>query len=109
MPASTPLLLFALLIGAPTGASAQALDAPPSMAVAEAYTRYELLPPGSGKFRILYEVTQTEPGAVWFFNPIRKGSTASEMADGRTRLDFINPRPDEIAVTITAAMAPRPE
>lgn len=42
------------------------------------YTRYELLEPGSGKFRILYEVWATTPGARWFFNPIRKGSVASD-------------------------------
>jgi len=41
------------------------------------YTRYELLAPGSGKFRILYEVWATTPGARFFFNPIRKGSIAS--------------------------------
>lgn len=45
---------------------------------ADDYTRYELLAPGSGKFRILYEVTATAPGATEFFNPIRKGSVASE-------------------------------
>src|SRR6185436_441892 len=31
-----------------------------------------------GKFRILYEVTATTPGATQFFNPIRKGSVASD-------------------------------
>jgi len=45
---------------------------------ADDYTRYELLAPGSGKFRILYEVTATTPGALQFFNPIRKGSVASD-------------------------------
>jgi len=43
----------------------------------DAYTRYELLAPGSGKFRIIYEVTATTPGATYYFNPIRKGSVAS--------------------------------
>lgn len=42
------------------------------------YTRYELLEPGSGKFRIFYEVWATTPGARYFFNPIRKGSEASD-------------------------------
>lgn len=41
------------------------------------YTRYELLQPGSGKFRILYEVTATSPGATFFWNVIRKGSIAT--------------------------------
>ena len=44
------------------------------------YTRYELLAPGSGKFRILYEVWATTPGARYYFNPIRKGSVARDEA-----------------------------
>jgi hypothetical protein len=47
---------------------------------ADEYTRYELLQPGSGRFRIYYEVTATAPGARYFFNPIRKGSEASDEA-----------------------------
>ncbi len=42
------------------------------------YTRYELLAPGSGQFRILYEVTATKAGAPFFFNVIRKGSVATD-------------------------------
>jgi hypothetical protein len=42
------------------------------------YTRYELLAPGSGKFRIIYDITAVRPGATAFFNPIRKGSVASD-------------------------------
>ena len=45
---------------------------------ADDYTRYELLAPGSARFRILYEVTATAPGSTQFFNPIRKGSVASD-------------------------------
>ena len=52
--------------------------AAPAPQEADAYTRYELLTPGSGKFRILYDVTAVRPGAVAFFNPIRKGSLATE-------------------------------
>jgi len=44
------------------------------------YTRYELLSPDSASFRIRYEVTATTAGAKYYFNPIRKGSTASEEA-----------------------------
>lgn len=44
------------------------------------YTRYELLAPGTAKFRILYEVTATTPGAREFFNVIRLGSVASDEA-----------------------------
>jgi len=50
----------------------------PRQTQADDYTRYELLAPGSGKFRILYEVTATTPGATQFFNVIRKGSVASD-------------------------------
>ena len=46
-------------------------------AAGDAYTRYELLAPGSAKFRILYEVTAVTAGATHFFNPIRQGSIAS--------------------------------
>jgi len=42
------------------------------------YTRYELLAPDSGKFKITYEVTATTAGAKYFYNPIRKGSVASD-------------------------------
>lgn len=46
----------------------------------DAYTRYELLAPDSGKFRITYEVTATTAGARNYYNPIRKGSVASDEA-----------------------------
>jgi hypothetical protein len=42
------------------------------------YTRYELLPPETASFKIYYEVTATTAGAKVFYNPIRKGSTASD-------------------------------
>ena len=51
---------------------------PPPQTQADDYTRYELLAPGSARFRILYEVTATAEGATEFFNPIRKGSVASD-------------------------------
>lgn len=57
---------------APTG------NEPPRQTQADDYTRYELLAPGSAKFRIIYEVSATTPGARYFFNPIRKGSIASD-------------------------------
>jgi hypothetical protein len=44
----------------------------------DAYTRYELLAPGSAKFRIIYEVTANTAGARCYFNPIRKGSVATD-------------------------------
>ena len=45
---------------------------------ADEYTRYELLAPESASFRIYYEVSATMPGAKFFYNPIRKGSVASD-------------------------------
>ncbi|HTB89997.1 MAG TPA: hypothetical protein VK743_18675, partial [Steroidobacteraceae bacterium] len=42
------------------------------------YTRYELLDPETASFKIYYEVTATTAGAKFFYNPIRKGSAASD-------------------------------
>jgi hypothetical protein len=55
-------------------------EAAPVQTDADEYTRYELLDPASASFRILYEVTATTPGATFYFNPIRKGSTATSEA-----------------------------
>lgn len=52
----------------------------PAQTDADHYTRYELLAPGSAKFRIIYEVTATTPGATRYFNPIRRGSVATDEA-----------------------------
>ena len=51
---------------------------PPRQTEGDAYTRYELLAPGSAKFRIIYDVTATTPGATHYFNPIRMGSVATD-------------------------------
>jgi hypothetical protein len=51
---------------------------PPAQTESDAYTRYELLAPGSAKFKITYEVTASTPGATYYFNPIRKGSIATD-------------------------------
>ena len=70
------------LLGATTavlaidGGQAAAQSAPQTEA--DAYTRYELLQPGSAKFKIVYEITATTTGASYYFNPIRKGSVASD-------------------------------
>lgn len=42
------------------------------------YTRYELLAPETNSFRIVYDVSAVTSGAKYFFNPIRKGSQASD-------------------------------
>jgi len=70
---STPALLLATATLA-----AQTSPEPPRQTEADAYTRYELLAPGSARFRIIFDVTATTPGARYYFNPIRKGSVASD-------------------------------
>lgn len=78
----TTLALLAALASAAPESRAQGGATPgaqpPRQTDADAYTRYELLAPGSGKFRILYDVSATTPGARFYFNPIRKGSVASD-------------------------------
>jgi hypothetical protein len=44
------------------------------------YSQYELLAPETASFKILYEVSPTTAGATSYFNPIRKGSEASDEA-----------------------------
>jgi hypothetical protein len=44
------------------------------------YTEYALLAPETASFKILYDVSSTTTGATTFFNPIRKGSVASDEA-----------------------------
>jgi hypothetical protein len=80
--------LFLLAACAQTPRTATTAAAPPPVPAAQTqdgpvreadeYTRYELLEPGSAQFRILFEVTAIEAGATFYFNPIRKGSAASE-------------------------------
>ena len=69
--------LGAALALAPAHATG-AQTAPPRQTEADAYTRYELLAPGSAKFRIVYDVTATTAGATHYFNPIRAGSIATD-------------------------------
>lgn len=64
-------------------AAAQGVKPPapgPKQTSQDEYTNYELLAPDTASFKIDYEVTQTTPGARLFWNPIRKGSTASDEA-----------------------------
>ena len=58
-----------LLLAAPAAAQNRSDDE---------YTRYELLAPETASFKIIYDVTAVTPGAKFFFNPIRKGSVASD-------------------------------
>jgi hypothetical protein len=73
-----PVLGVAIVLLTSTPIGAQTPAEPPRQTEADAYTRYELLAPGSAKFRIIYDVTATTPGARYYFNPIRKGSIASD-------------------------------
>jgi hypothetical protein len=56
----------------------------PPQTQADDFTRYELQEPGSGAFRILYDVTATRAGAAYYFNSIRAG--AEEVVHGVTDL-----------------------
>lgn len=78
------LALTALLLGAvtvraqQTSSGAGVASSATRQTEADAYTRYELLAPDSASFKIYYEITATTAGAKYFFNPIRKGSIASD-------------------------------
>jgi hypothetical protein len=101
--------------------SGSALAAPPAALPPEeayGYTRYELLAPGSGKFRIVYDITETRAGATAFFNPIRKGSVSTDEsvidratgaqlpfkvvlgADAKTEMPGLDPTYDYIRVAL---------
>lgn len=67
-------LALALVVDRPAAAQ----TVPPRQTEADAYTRYELLAPGTAKFRIVYDVTATTAGATHYFNPIRAGSIATD-------------------------------
>src|SRR5471030_1585157 len=71
------LLMLGAVLAAPL-ALAQSVQGQAPQTESDAYTRYELLAPGSAKFRIIYEVTANTAGARYYFNPIRKGSVATD-------------------------------
>ena len=70
--------LFVCAVTLTCGAPLAMAQQPPRQTEQDEYTRYELLSPDSASFAIDYEVTATTPGATSFFNPIRKGSVASD-------------------------------
>jgi hypothetical protein len=70
--------ILAASLSTPALATAQRQGGPSRQTEGDAYTRYELLAPGSAKFRIIYEVTATTSGATYYFNPIREGSIATD-------------------------------
>jgi hypothetical protein len=69
-------LRFLLLVV--TALSAQPPAQVREYVTADTYTRYELLAPETNSFYIVYEVTETRPGAKYHFNQIRPGSEASD-------------------------------
>lgn len=71
------LLVWCSRLGGQEAATAQASEMNARQTETDEYTRYELLAPDSASFSIWYEVTATTPGAKYFYNPIRKGSIAS--------------------------------
>src|ERR1700694_3843865 len=67
LPSLMLLRIFAVLLLVALPASA-----------ADEFTLYDLQPPETHQFAIVYDVTETHEGAPFFFNPIRPGSTASK-------------------------------
>ena len=69
-------LMFVIAIACSSGLFAQ----PPRQTQQDDYSQYELLAPETASFKILYDVSSTTSGATSYFNPIRKGSEASDEA-----------------------------
>lgn len=61
------LAAASLLVSLPTAADGVQTSA-------DAYTRYELLEPGTNSFRIYYDVSAATEDATRYYNPIRRGS-----------------------------------
>jgi hypothetical protein len=61
---------------------------------ADDFTVYELLAPSSHSFDIIYDVTQTRESALYFYNPIRQGSVATN----ERAIDVATGKPLELAV-----------
>jgi hypothetical protein len=82
--AAVPVAVLAASVAAAASGPPQAarddvyLPAATTQTEADAYTQYELLAPETASFRISYEVTATTAGARFYYNPIRKGSVASD-------------------------------
>lgn len=74
------MTVFAVLLAAAKTHARQGTNQPSRQTETDEYTRYELLAPETASFKIYYEVTATTAGVTVFYNPIRKGSTASDEA-----------------------------
>jgi hypothetical protein len=53
------------------------LTAPIQARAAEAFSIYDLNPPSTHSFDIVYDVSSDREGAAFFFNPIRQGSVST--------------------------------
>ena len=83
------LIMFALWFSVAIAFAQSTVSPSPEQTETDEYTRYELLAPDTSSFAIHYEVTATSAGATYFYNPIRKGSVASnesvlDVATGAT-------------------------
>ena len=94
-------LIPLLLLVSAVSAAQESRPAPPTPPQTEEddYTRYELLAPDTQQFAIAYDVTATTAGARYYFNPIRKGSVAT---DERV-IDLLSGEPLEFDVVSGAA------
>lgn len=76
------VLLLACLVGCASAPPQPVAGGSPAAVIREAryedYTRYELLGPDTAQFKIQFETAATESGATAYFNPIRKGSEATD-------------------------------
>ena len=76
------LVLLACVGCAASAPPPPAASAPPAAVIREAryddYTRYELLAPETAQFKIQFETVAARAGDAVYFNPIRKGSEASD-------------------------------
>lgn len=123
----TAAFTFALSVQSPANPS-DGLYFPPAIGQTETdeYTRYELLAPETASFKIFYEVSATTPGAKYFYNPIRRGSAASDesvydamlgtplhfeiVTGAQARMDALMPDADLATSYIKVALArPVPE
>lgn len=108
-----------------TGSAAAQAGTTPAQTQTDAYTRYELQAPGSEKFRIVYDVSATTGGALYYYNGIREGAEEEvhsvtdlhtgaslewELVDGRHARANGHPRANEHGHFIKVTLArPVPE
>jgi len=71
-------ILLTLWLGVVIASAQSPVSPAPIQTETDEYTRYELLAPETSSFAIRYEVTATTAGAKYYYNPIRKGSVASD-------------------------------